>query len=50
MTPQISIFNDSMTVGEAIEMYLTRSRLGFYDRHYYIYYQQQWQVIRVYRC
>jgi magnesium transporter len=37
MTPQIPIFNDSMTVGEAIEIYLTRSRLGFYDRHYYIY-------------
>lgn len=37
MTPQIPVFNWNMKVGDAISTYVTRDRLGLYDRHHYIY-------------
>ncbi|MEM0062101.1 MAG: hypothetical protein QW141_07085 [Ignisphaera sp.] len=32
MTTQIPVFEDSMTVGEAIDIYVQKLRLGFYDK------------------
>ncbi|MCS7100008.1 MAG: magnesium transporter [Sulfolobales archaeon] len=37
MTPQVPVFNWNMKVGDAISTYVSRDRLGLYDRHHYIY-------------
>ncbi len=37
MTPQIPVFSHKITVGEAIKEYLTKSELGLYDKHFYVY-------------
>jgi len=37
MTTQIPVFEADMTVGEALDTYLNRARLGLYDKHYHIY-------------
>ena len=34
MTTQIPVFEDSMTVGEAVDVYVQKLRLGLYDKHY----------------
>ncbi|MCS7111073.1 MAG: magnesium transporter [Ignisphaera sp.] len=37
MTTQIPVFEEDLTVGEAIDLYIQKSRLGLYDKHSYIY-------------
>lgn len=37
MTTQVPVFEGDMTVGEAIDIYIQKSRLGLYDKHNYIY-------------
>ncbi|PUA31777.1 MAG: magnesium transporter [Zestosphaera tikiterensis] len=37
MTTQVPIFNKDMTVSEARDIYVTRDKAGFYDKHHYIY-------------
>ncbi len=37
MTTQIPIFDKSTSVGETIDLYIQKNRLGLYDRHSYIY-------------
>lgn len=37
MTPQIPIFNHNMKIEDAINTYVTKDKLGLYDKHQYIY-------------
>ncbi|MCX8204418.1 MAG: magnesium transporter [Candidatus Nezhaarchaeota archaeon] len=37
MTPQVPVFNWNVKVGDAIASYVSRDKLGLYDRHHYIY-------------
>lgn len=37
MTTQVPIFEGNLTVGEAIDIYTHKSKLGLYDKHNYIY-------------
>lgn len=37
MTTQIPVFEENVTVGEALDIYIHRTRLGLYDKHNYIY-------------
>jgi len=37
MTTQVPVFEGSTTVGEAIDIYIQKSKLGLYDKHNYIY-------------
>ncbi len=37
MTPQVPVFNWNTKVGDAISVYVSRDKLGLYDRHHYIY-------------
>ncbi|MCS7097990.1 MAG: magnesium transporter [Candidatus Methanomethyliaceae archaeon] len=37
MTPQVPVFNHNMRVEDAINTYITKDKLGLYDKHQYIY-------------
>ncbi|MEM1644950.1 MAG: magnesium transporter [Ignisphaera sp.] len=37
MTTQVPIFDENLTVGEAIDLYIQKTKLGLYDKHNYIY-------------
>lgn len=37
MTTQIPVFEEDLTVGEAIDLYIQKSRHGLYDKHNYVY-------------
>jgi magnesium transporter len=37
MTTMVPVFHADMTVGEALEAYIQKSKLGLYESHYYIY-------------
>lgn len=37
MTTQVPVFEDHLTVGEAIDIYVHKSKLGLYDKHNHIY-------------
>ncbi|MEM1682747.1 MAG: magnesium transporter [Ignisphaera sp.] len=37
MTTQVPVFEEYMTVGEAIDLYINKMKLGLYDKHNHIY-------------
>lgn len=37
ITPQVPVFNWNVKVGDAIASYVSKDKLGLYDRHHYVY-------------
>ncbi len=37
MTTQVPVFDEDLTVGEAVNIYVNKMKLGLYDKHNYIY-------------
>lgn len=37
MTPQVPLFNWNLKVGDAMNTYISKDKLGLYDKHHYVY-------------